>query len=220
MPINNPSGGTVTVGTTVFTGGTTGSVLFVGTSAVVQQDNANFFWDDTNNRFSLGNAGAGASGQAAFVSGDFLIIGATSGAVKNAIIFNNLGNGGPSTNNTSSVADKIVLWNDNNGYKATIGLGNNADIYFQSKGADSAKGFSFYSDTTEVVRITRPGLIGLGAVTAPTAFVHTAASTTTYASIRIPSGTAPSSPNSGDLWYDGTNLRFRDGATTRVITWT
>lgn len=46
-----------------------------------------------------------------------------------------------------------------------------------------------------------------------------AASTTANASINIPAGTAPTSPVSGDLWYDGTNLKFRDGGTTRTITW-
>ena len=49
--------------------------------------------------------------------------------------------------------------------------------------------------------------------------VLTPASPTTVAGLRIPSGTAPSSPTSGDIWYDGTNLKFRDGGTTRTITW-
>lgn len=35
---------------------TIGSVLFAGTNGVVTQDNANFFWDDTNNRLGLGIA--------------------------------------------------------------------------------------------------------------------------------------------------------------------
>lgn len=47
-----------------------------------------------------------------------------------------------------------------------------------------------------------------------------AASSASNASVRIPSDTAPTSPNSGDLWYDGTNLKFRDGSTTRTLTWT
>jgi len=34
----------------------------------------------------------------------------------------------------------------------------------------------------------------------------------------IPSFT-PSSPVDGDWWYDGTNLKFRNGATTRTISW-
>lgn len=37
-------------------GGTTGSVLFVGSTAVIQQDNANLFFDDTNNRFRVATA--------------------------------------------------------------------------------------------------------------------------------------------------------------------
>lgn len=46
----------ITIGSTVITGGTTGSVLFVGAASVIQQDNANFFWDDINNLLSLGSA--------------------------------------------------------------------------------------------------------------------------------------------------------------------
>lgn len=61
------------------------------------------------------------------------------------------------------------------------------------------------------------GMIGI--INAPTAYMDTPASTTSRSGVRIRSGTAPSSPNSGDLWYDGTNLKFRDGGTTRTITW-
>lgn len=34
---------------------TVGSVLFVGASKVMSQDNSNFFWDDSNNRLGIGN---------------------------------------------------------------------------------------------------------------------------------------------------------------------
>lgn len=37
------------------TGGTNGSVLFIGSGALAQ-DNANFFWDDTNDRLGIGTA--------------------------------------------------------------------------------------------------------------------------------------------------------------------
>jgi hypothetical protein len=47
----------------------------------------------------------------------------------------------------------------------------------------------------------------------------TVASATGSSGFRMPSGAAPSSPTSGDFWYDGTNLKFRDGGTTRTITW-
>ena len=45
------NGGTGT--TTAFT---TGSIVFAGASGTYTQDNANFFWDDTNNRLGIGTA--------------------------------------------------------------------------------------------------------------------------------------------------------------------
>lgn len=49
IPIPATDGGTGA--TTTFT---IGSVVFAGTSGVYTQDNANFFWDDTNNRLGIG----------------------------------------------------------------------------------------------------------------------------------------------------------------------
>lgn len=52
------SGGT---GAPVWYAPTAGSVLFAGTGGILQQDNANFFWDDTNNRLGVGiNSALGA----------------------------------------------------------------------------------------------------------------------------------------------------------------
>jgi hypothetical protein len=41
-------------GTGTATAFTAGSVVFAGTSGIYNQDNTNFFWDDTNNRVGLG----------------------------------------------------------------------------------------------------------------------------------------------------------------------
>ncbi len=38
------------------TGATAGSVLFAGAAGILAQDNANFFWDDANNRLGIGTA--------------------------------------------------------------------------------------------------------------------------------------------------------------------
>jgi hypothetical protein len=57
-----------------------------------------------------------------------------------------------------------------------------------------------------------------GGSTTPTAFAHIAASTTARASLRIVNGTAPTSPNDGDIWYDGTDLKMRVGGTTKTFT--
>ncbi len=45
-----------------------------------------------------------------------------------------------------------------------------------------------------------------------------AASSTASASIRIPSGTAPTSPVNGDIWFDGTDLKIRIGGVTKTFT--
>jgi hypothetical protein len=43
------------------------------------------------------------------------------------------------------------------------------------------------------------------------------AATTAKASLRIPSGTAPTSPTNGDIWFDGTDLKIRVAGVTRTI---
>jgi hypothetical protein len=46
------------------------------------------------------------------------------------------------------------------------------------------------------------------------------ASTTSAASVNIPSGTAPTSPANGDMWFDGTNYKGRIGGATVTFTTT
>jgi hypothetical protein len=48
-------GGGMAIGDSI-TSATAGSVLFAGASGVLQQDNANLFWDDTNNCLGIGTA--------------------------------------------------------------------------------------------------------------------------------------------------------------------
>lgn len=45
----------IAIGDTI-TSATQGSILFAGASGVLAQDNANFFWDDTNNRLGIGTS--------------------------------------------------------------------------------------------------------------------------------------------------------------------
>lgn len=52
---------TCLVGSLTINGLTSGSVLFAGTGGAVSQDNANFYWDDTNNRLGLGAGTAPAA---------------------------------------------------------------------------------------------------------------------------------------------------------------
>jgi len=48
-------GGAMAIGGTI-TSATAGSALFAGTSGVLAQDNANYFWDNTNKRLGIGTA--------------------------------------------------------------------------------------------------------------------------------------------------------------------
>jgi hypothetical protein len=45
-----------------------------------------------------------------------------------------------------------------------------------------------------------------------------APATTASATLRVPSGTAPTSPVDGDIWFNGTNLFMRIGGVTRTFT--
>ena len=45
-----------------------------------------------------------------------------------------------------------------------------------------------------------------------------APATTAGATLRVPSGTAPTSPVDGDIWFDGTNLFMRIGGVTKTFT--
>ena len=58
-------------------------------------------------------------------------------------------------------------------------------------------------------------ILGDGAAT--TAILNIGASTTAMAPLNVASGVAPTTPNDGDYWYDGTHLNFRIGATTYQI---
>ncbi len=49
------AGSGISVGAAL-SGATEGSVLFAGASGVLAQDNSNFYWDDTNNRFGLSSS--------------------------------------------------------------------------------------------------------------------------------------------------------------------
>ena len=45
------------------------------------------------------------------------------------------------------------------------------------------------------------------------------ANTSVRAALKMPAGTTPSFPIDGEMWYDGTNLKFRQSSTTKTITW-
>ena len=61
------------------------------------------------------------------------------------------------------------------------------------------------------------GRIGISQ-SSPTAFLDIPASISSAASLRIRSGSAPTTLNDGDIWFDGTNLKIRISGATKTFT--
>jgi len=73
------------------------------------------------------------------------------------------------------------------------------------------------SGLLEGLRVSNNQRVGVGGVTSPTAIIHAAASTTSAASYRVPTGTAPSSPNEGDIWQVSNDLHFYTASTDAIL---
>ncbi len=208
MPIGGGSS-VITIGTTAFSGGTTGSVLFVGASSVVQQDNANFFWDDTNNRLGLRNTGAVATGQTALAAGDLLVLGlsgSSSSSNKTTIIFNNQGLGSPSGIGATSNGDKVVLYSDATS-KTALGVDAGGNSYYQSF-AEHNHYFENFGAAQLGWKIARGGLMTLYSTT----LLATGVSLTNGAGAST--GTLTNAPAVGNptKW-----IPINDNGTTRYI---
>jgi len=97
------------------------------------------------------------------------------------------------------------------------GVSNHA-VIFDNESTIAIRNFLFRSRTggvtTEIMRIVgATNVVGVG-VTDPVALLDLAASTTVRASLRIRSGVAPTAPNAGDVWFDGTHFYGYTGSAT------
>jgi hypothetical protein len=116
-------------------------------------------------------------------------------------------------------AQPSSIWFDLRG-NGNLGLGDVADVNARLKIKGSGGAFNQYnilavdSSDNALLDVRNNGRIGLGTGAIDTARVKVAASTTGVATFNLTSGANVSSPNDGDLWYNGTNLYFRRGSTT------
>jgi hypothetical protein len=87
---------------------------------------------------------------------------------------------------------------------ATLSTDNDGTI----EGSDAANGNLILVSTSNATK----GEVLIGTSTNTNALVNFPFATTAKAAISLPTSTAvdPASPNEGDLWYNGTNLYFRD----------
>jgi hypothetical protein len=90
-------------------------------------------------------------------------------------------------------------------------------VFTRAGSAQSGNMFEWQNSAGTVLSaVDAVGKIGAG-VSSPTALNDIGASTTSRASLRLRSGVAPTSPNSGDIWYDGGALRLRNASVTEQI---
>jgi hypothetical protein len=93
---------------------------------------------------------------------------------------------------------------------------NDASSEFRT-GTGGAHAFALLTSNTERMRIDASGNVGIGTAS-PTAALDLPASTTARASLRIQTGAAPTAPNNGDIWFNGTNIFMRVGGVTKTFT--
>lgn len=180
---------------------TLGSVFFAGTGGQLTQDNANFFWDDGNNRLGIGTTGpletihakqggdraavmAEYTGTAATITAGAGFVASFNGSEKLAVGWlapTNTGSGFASANNSliHSIADGLFIYTDA-AKDVAFGTGNGAGTITDRLRILGAAGSGSVA-----------GNIGVG-VANPTASLHVKAGSTT-------AGTAPIKLTSGSL---------------------
>jgi hypothetical protein len=109
-----------------------------------------------------------------------------------------------------------------NGSTITYSIFDNSPSFAIGTSTATVTGYNynptFTSGTfTHYAMRVQSGLSAFGHTNTPTAFMDLAASTTGSATLRIRSGSAPTSPNDGEVWQDGTNYFARGGSTTYTL---
>jgi hypothetical protein len=128
-------------------------------------------------------------------------------------------------NGTWDILGVNELLNINGGNSAGfLNIINNRPTINQTAGTGNIVGYNYNPILTSITGahygiLVRPDTLnGFGLTTnLPTAVMDLSESTTARASLRIRNGVAPTTPNDGDIWNDGTDLFVRLGGTTYTL---
>lgn len=199
----------VSKGGTNSTSYTAGSVIFAGASGTsLTQDNANLFFDDTNNYLGVGTAvplsTLNISSAPVSFKGQLTITDPTAVGSSNtsAVFITAYGSNNAAGNSTGR---KWILGNVNVGTDNDVYLSNSNGTNIIFNGANRTMTVDTAND--------RVGIL----TNSPTAKLHLPASTTaaSTAPIKIATGTLMTSAEAGAIEYDGTSLYYTNSTPTR-----
>lgn len=211
---------------------TAGSVHFTGTGGVVSEDASNLFWDNTNKRLGIGANtfytptnidwwGGTGQEQKIFLKSSantkytsLVIAGGASGSGGCAIQFVNY-TGTP-------VADFGTADGSEIGFAARQNTAN-INFYTTPSGTSPSKRMSIFASGNIVIQnggtFTDAGYrLDVNGTMRVQSKMSLSAGTTSNAQINLASSTAPTSPNNGDIWFDGTDIKMRIGGVTKTFT--
>lgn len=199
LPVANGGTGTATAFTT-------GSVVFAGASGVYSQDNANLFWDDTNNRLGIGTTSPQSA--LSFASNSVISVATLDGS-DNGIIA--LAGGGAS----STARGGLVECRGNEattGGLVDIASGNVANSFVRIQGRSSTSDIRFLTNATEAMRIFSSQGVSIGNTTDPGATNLSVTGLTSSASF-VPTGSAV--PTNGMFLPAANTVAFSTNTTER-----
>jgi hypothetical protein len=117
-----------------------------------------------------------------------------------------------SKQSSSTNAYKIFAANDSYIYNLTSG-----DISILNDVAAGRIKFAAGGSSVAQMTLTSAGNLCIG-VTSGTDLLNIGASTATRAQVNLTAGVAPTLPNDGDIWFDGTDLKMQIGGVVKTFT--
>ena len=206
-------GGTLNVangGTGVSSAFTQGSVVFVGASGTYSQNNANFFWDNTNARLGIGTS---SPSYKLDVNGTLNLTGALTS--NNTFSFTNTGASlyRNYIKNTNATTQQVDINIGNSTYNLYYGIDASGNAYFDNRGS-GVTNFQISGTTGFIVNLTGTYSISPGGANNTTLGTSALPWAATYASSFIPSSSTV--PTNG-MYLPATNtVGFATASTERM----
>jgi hypothetical protein len=213
-----------------FTAGTSTNIAFSGNIAS-GTGRWNLYMGGTANNYMNGNLLLGSttnSGEKLQVTGTMKVTGASSFGGNMTLSLNQNASTNISITNTTTgtAAQSVLLFYTNAGAGGGIGKTSTGFTPYKTNAAGDTYIYNSVNGDISLLNDFASGNIKFAAggsstaqlTIASTGKVLYAAATTAKAQINLASGTAPTSPVDGDIWFDGTDIKMRIGGVTKTFT--